>query len=113
MGGDAKLTNFNRPLEFGEAFETPVRTLLVLRSWTVWRARHAGWACARPETSRKHIIDEEESCIERAVRALCEPCGLLGNRAANKALTEVAPTASAESAATNVWMDAANVFGDD
>ena len=76
--GDAKLTKLVRPREFGEPFETPVRTLLVLRSWTVWRARHAGWACARPETSRKQIIDEEESCIERAVRALCEPCCLLG-----------------------------------
>ena len=89
--GDAKLSKLLHPRNFDEPFDTPVRTLLVLRAWTVWRARHAGFADARPETLRKHIIDEEEACIERSVRALCEPCGLLGNRAANKALTEVAP----------------------
>ena len=89
--GEAKLSKLLHPCTFGEPFDAPVRTLLLLRSWTVWRARHSGWACARPDTSRKQTIDVEEESIERDVRALCEPCGLLGNSAANKALTEVLP----------------------
>ena len=90
MGGK-KLSKLLHPREFHEPFDAPVRTLLVLRAWTVWRARDAGFADARPETLRKHIIDEEEACIERSVRALCEPCGLLGDDTANTAFTEVAP----------------------
>ena len=40
---------------------------------------------------RKHIIDDEEASIEHAVRALNEPCHLLGNITANKALTKHGP----------------------
>ena len=89
--GNATLTKLLHPCDFGEPFDAPVRTLLLLRSWAVWRARQSGWADARPDTSRKHIIDEEESSVERAVRALGEPCHLLGNTAANQALTRIAP----------------------
>ena len=89
--GNATLTKLLYPRDFGEPFDAPVRTLLLLRSWAVWRASQSRWADARPDTSRKHIIDEEESSVERAVRALGEPCHLLGNTAANQALTRIAP----------------------
>ena len=89
--GDLALTKLLHPRDFHEPFDAPVRTLLVLRAWTVWRARNAGFADARPDTLRKHIVDEEEACIERSVRALCEPCRLLGDATANTAFTQVAP----------------------
>ena len=91
MGVNANLTRQYKPFEFGEPFGSPVRTLLVLRTWGVWRARQSGWSTDRPDSMRKHVIDEEEASIERAVRALGEPCHLLGNIAANTALKNHGP----------------------
>ena len=91
MGKGANVTKQYKPFEFGEPFAKPVRTLLVLRTWGVWRARQSGWATDRPDSMRKHIIDDEEASIEHAVQALNEPDHLLGNITANKELTTHGP----------------------
>ena len=76
------------PSRFGERRDAPVRSLLVLRAWTVWRARHNGWADA--VSFRRQLIDEEERLLFRDVAALQEADGLLGNEYANSAFCEVA-----------------------
>ena len=87
--GMASISKRIHPTEFGETRDAPVRSVLVLRAWAVWRARQNGWADA---TSRHKVhIDEQEALIERDVRVLEEPCHLLGNVEANKALLECAP----------------------
>ena len=87
--GMASISKQIQPTEFGETRDAPVRSVLVLRAWAVWRARQDGWADA---TSRRKVhIDEQEALIERDVRVLDEPCRLLGNVEANKALSICAP----------------------
>ena len=91
--GPAVLTNVHmskqvHPSNFGERRDAPIRSLLVLRAWTVWRARQNGWADA--DSFRKQSIDEEERLLFRDVAALQEPDGLLGNSNANDAFGEVA-----------------------
>ena len=88
-GGTATMTKLIHPREFGEPRDAPVRSLLLLRTWAVWRARQDGWADAR--SSRKHQTDEQEASVERAVRALDEPCRLLGNEDANVVFQPIAP----------------------
>ena len=87
--GMATISKQIQPTEFGETRYAPVRSLLVLRAWAVWRARQNGWADA--SIRRKIHIDEQEALIERDVRALEEPCHLLGDVEANKALLKCAP----------------------
>ena len=91
--GMAAMSKLVNPCDFGETRDAPVRSLLLLRAWAVWRARQDGWADAR--SCRKHHVDEQEALIERAVRALGEPCRLLGNNKANLALEAVAPSMAA------------------
>ena len=90
MGKGANSKQY-KPFEFGEPFDNPVRTLLVLRTWGVCRARQSDWAIDRPDSMRKQTIDDEEASIEHAVRALNEPCHLLGDITANIELTKHGP----------------------
>ena len=90
MGTGANSKQY-KPFEFNEPFDNPVRTLLVLRTWGVWRARQLDWASDRPDSMRKQTIDDEEASIEHAVRALNEPRHLLANITANKELTKHGP----------------------
>ena len=77
------------PRDFGETRGDPVRSLLVLRAWAVWRARQDDWAGSK--RCRKNHIGEQEAMLERDVRALGATCRLLGDPATNAALREVAP----------------------
>ena len=77
------------PRDFGETRADPVRSLLVLRAWAVWRARHRGWADARP--CRKRHFDEQHARLLEDVRALGAPCKLLGNPRANAMLRDLQP----------------------
>jgi hypothetical protein len=78
------------PRDYGETREEPVRSLLLLRAWTLRRARQNDWADARG--FRKRHFDEQEALLERDVKALGAPCRLLGNAKANSVLREVAPS---------------------
>ena len=79
-----------QPRDYGETRDDPVRSLMLLRAWTVWRARQGGWAEAK--TCRKRYIDEHEVRLERDIAALDAPGHLLGHPAANTVLKEVLPT---------------------
>ena len=78
------------PREFGETRDEPVRSLLLLRAWTLWRARQNGWAEDR--SCRKRHFQEQEALLERDVKAFCAPCRLLGNATANAVLRELIPS---------------------
>ena len=95
------------PRSFGEKPDDPVRSLLVLRGWMLWRARVDGWAQAR-NFRAKHFV-EHEAHLERDVKSLKAQGGLLGNSAADAAFAVSSPaivarlraaTAAASAAAT-------------
>jgi hypothetical protein len=49
-------TNMSRtltPHHYGDVWEDPWRTLLLLRSWSIWRARWQGWARAKEHRLRE------------------------------------------------------------
>ena len=77
------------PQDFGETREDPVRSLLVLRAWALWRARQEGWADAR--ACRARHFAEQETLLVRDVQKLGAHCRLLGHAKANAALREIAP----------------------
>ena len=78
-----------QPRDYGETRDDPVRSLMLSRVWTVWRARQGGWA--EPRIYRKRYVDEHEVRLERDIAALDAPNHLLGHPAVNTALREVLP----------------------
>ena len=87
------------PRDFGEKRSDPVRSLLVLRAWALWRAHIDGWGNGR-SCRQKHFV-EHEARLERDVKSLKAPCGLLGDPVANVALLELAPAIAARLQATS------------
>jgi len=77
------------PRSFGEEPDDPVRSLLVLRSWMLWRARVDGWAQTR-NFRAKHFV-EHEAHLERDVKSLKAQGGLLGNSVADAAFAVSSP----------------------
>ena len=77
------------PRSFGEKPDDPVRSLLVLRGWMLWRARVDGWAQAR-NFRAKHFV-EHEAHLERDVKSLKAQGGLLGNSVADAAFAVSSP----------------------
>ena len=75
------------PENFGETRESPVRSMCLLRAWTLWRSSQNGWADQRPGRARQFQRDAE--ALENDIRAL--PGELLGNAAADARLREWAP----------------------
>ena len=69
------------PIDYGESREDPVRSLLLLRCWALWRAGAGGWKDGKP--CRKAHFAEHEAKLERDVVALNSPDKLLGNERAN------------------------------
>ena len=79
------------PHDHGETRDDPVRCILVLRAWSLWRAGVAGWGDAR-DCRRKHF-DEQQACLERDVKRFMvqRQCRSLGNSKANDAFTASMP----------------------
>ena len=95
---DWPMTRQCQPSKFGEERDNPVRCLLVLRGWTLWRAHVDGWATSR--SCRANHFIEQQTLLERDVKALHAPCGLLGNAEANAEFVMVAPRIAARLQAT-------------
>ena len=87
--GKSHMSKQVTPRDYGEDRNNPVRSLLLLRAWALWRARKDGWADAR--SCRAKRFNEQEAFLERGARALNAPCRLLGNTAANKHLRDISP----------------------
>jgi len=55
------------PAHYGETWDNPVRSLLLLRAWAVWRVQQGGWASARE--CRQRELDRERVRLEADLRA--------------------------------------------
>ena len=89
LTGTAQMSRQVTPRELGEKRDDPVRSLLVLRAWVLWRVHRDGWASARP--CRQIHYAEHAALLERDVKSLKAPCGLLGDSVANNAFLELVP----------------------
>ena len=87
--GASNVTRQVTPRHYQETSDDPIRSVLLLRAWSLWRARQNGWANAQRGRSR-HFRDQEE-LLERDVKALGSKCSLLGNNKANKLFTGWCP----------------------
>ena len=87
--GPRPMSKLVRPSDYAETRGNPIRSLLLLRAWAVWRAQLHGWAdhCGR----RKKYVADLADRLQRDIATLGAPCRLLGNLAANAVLREVAP----------------------
>ena len=83
------------PHHYGDAWENPRRSLLVLRAWAIFRAGQLGWCKARP--SRMREILKQRSALDRDLRALHggAPLPLIGNEAASKLIKQWVPDVAA------------------
>ena len=63
--------------------------MLLLRAWALWRAAQGGWASS--QRGRARHFQEQEVLLERDIKSLRAPCGLLGDRKANTLLRSWVP----------------------
>ena len=87
--GVVNVTKRVTPAHYEEKCGDPIKSLLLLRAWALWRARQGGWANA--QRGRERHFKEQEVLLERDVKALGSPCRLLGHRKANSMLQSWAP----------------------
>ena len=86
VGPNPTMTKTITPHTVGETRDDPVRSLLCLRAWIIWRARGAlGWLARSSE--REHVFREEADQLYLALRRLQPQCdGVAGNADATKYL---------------------------
>ena len=60
------MTKTLSPWHYGELQSKPVRTLLLLRAWAIWRARHAGWA--GQSAGRVREVEQLLQALEQDIR---------------------------------------------
>jgi len=81
------------PWHYADDWSRPWRTLLLLRAWSIWRAKLHGWANAKP--CRQREVARQEQCLEADVRSshVGEPTEpLLGNSQAHILFVKWAPS---------------------
>lgn len=69
----------------------PVRTYIVLRCWSLWRAQQGGGAWLQHSPARLRWYQKEESDIRTAIADLNEPAGTTGCPAADVKIRQWAP----------------------
>ena len=81
------------PSTVGEERATPVRSLLYLKAWMLWRARiHPGWIQSDGDGSRQRLFTEEaDLLLAEVTRLQPQEDGLLGNVFASKWMREWVP----------------------
>ena len=89
LGGTAPMSKQFDPTTFEETRTDPVRTILVLRAWSMWRARINRWGEGKKD--RRTHFAEQEAFLERDVKCLNARCRLLGHSVANAAFRECVP----------------------
>ena len=87
--GTANSTKQVTPRHYQEKCDDPIRSLLLLRAWGLWRARQGGWANA--QRGRARHFREQEVLLEGDVKALGSKCRLLGDHKANSMLKSWVP----------------------
>lgn len=81
------------PAHYGEPWEAPVRTLLLLRSWAHWRVQQGGWSSAK-ECRRREFAREAgrlEADFRECLAGASAASPLFGNKPAEKLLQQWVP----------------------
>ncbi|CAK0870746.1 unnamed protein product [Prorocentrum cordatum] len=88
--GDKNRSKTLTPAHYGESRDDPVRSVIVLRCWMLWRAGSNGWSAAHPGRARDFA--EEAGRLQREIQDL-QPLagGLLGHPRADARLREWVP----------------------
>ena len=90
MGKGYPVTRTLQPSDLGETCEAPVRTMLCLRAWMLWRAGRFDWSSATP--SRDRYFREEAARLAMDVRRLQPQAdGCLGHADASNKMHTWAP----------------------
>ena len=87
--GTSNVTRQVTARHYGEGTDDPVRSVLLLRAWALWRAAQGGWAYS--QRGRARHFREQEVLLERDIKALNAPCRLLGDTRANTLLRSWVP----------------------
>ena len=87
--GLKSLTHRITPRHLGESVDDPVRTLLVLRAWALWRASGVGFV--QLQRGRARHFQDQLARLELDIVALGCPNQLLGNAKANSLLRGLLP----------------------
>ena len=81
------------PSHYGETFEDPVRSILLVRAWALYRCQSLPWVSKVPWRAREFAI--EAGRLMRDVAALGAEDHLLGNRNASKIFSGCLPEVAA------------------
>ena len=87
--GTSSVTKTLTPRHYGDSLDDPIKSLLLLRAWCIWRASQHGWADASRGRSR-HFKDQAE-LLEQDVKALGSKDRLLDSGRANTLLKSWVP----------------------
>ena len=87
--GTANATRQVTPRHYQDSSSDPIRSVLLLRAWCLWRARQNGWADAQRGRSRH--FKEQAALLERDIKALGSHVGFTGNRKADSMLESWVP----------------------
>ena len=90
--GSTGMSKALSPHHYGEEWENPIKTMILLKCWCIWRARHLGWA--RQKECRLREVDRQVQRITQEITA--EQAGianrpLLGSVAAEKLMAKWVP----------------------
>jgi len=82
------------PHHYGDEWANPWKTLLLLRAWSLWRARLHGWVAQKEFRQREQ--ERQAQRFETDLRVACAASGppLLGSAAAHKLLEHWVPEAA-------------------
>ena len=79
------------PGKNGETIDDPVRSVMVLRAWMLWRARSVpGWVDAKPERARL-FREEAEHLLRDVINLQPQDDGLMGHPHASQWLRDHVP----------------------
>ena len=94
LGRQPQMSKTILPQKLGETIKDPVRSLLCLRAWMLWRARSVpAWLEARPERSRL-FREEAERLFVDVKKLQPQAGGLLGHPTATQSFRDWAPDVS-------------------
>ena len=88
--GRSQMSRTLAPAHYGESRDNPVRSLMLLRAWMLWRVHLNSWTAH--ERSRKRQLEEDQTILEQYVRQLRARGGLLGNVAADNLFSKWVPS---------------------
>ena len=88
--GTTQLSKTLTPSHYGESNEYPIRSMMLLRAWSLWRGNANGWSSQN--VGRARYLEDEKTKLAHEIKKLGgQGDSLLGNAAADKLLKEWMP----------------------